>query len=462
MGLWDILTKDIKLGSHELSWNEPMMCRTRLRGDLIWRVVIALSAWLAGTGIMLLIFSSNQNPPSRGVAVGLGAVFGLGPAVMALFLRKSQASGTIKLYRDRLVRRKGYVGFSAQWTETATWTLGAVSKYHIVTADKSGRPFHVLFFRCEDELDLIGIPTNIDLKQLRTLLSTGGSEVVASNRIPDLFCKSLSPAIAGVSGVVGIGLAVAGFLTFNPGNALNRPQRPDVAQFQPGFPDLGNPGPINPGGAFPDLPQDNNRDINDNLPNPADDFPNPGGFPAPGGFPPGNPFGANVSPDENTVIETETPAGGLSVDEKIGFRSKLTGGTGGFPFTQVSAQLQPAVGVRYRMATWADQEHLAAVTPLFDRAKPNPRPNESVIITRPGYALGAVEIHAPEFVDGLRLVFMKQNADGSLDVNDSYKSDWIGISTADPVLLEHGGAPIVGFHGKGAAVLDALGVVFRE
>ena len=86
MGLWDILTREIKLGSHQLSWNEPLLCRTRLRGDFIWRIVISLSSWLAASGIMLLIFSSNQNPPSRGVAVGLGAVFGLGPAVMMLLV----------------------------------------------------------------------------------------------------------------------------------------------------------------------------------------------------------------------------------------------------------------------------------------------------------------------------------------------------------------------------------------
>lgn len=461
MGLWDILTKEIKLGSHELSWNEPMMCRTRLRGDLIWRVVISLSVWLAVTGIMLLIFASNQNPPSRGVALGLGLIFGLVPAVMVLFMRKSQSSGTIKLFRDRLERTKMYVGLMSRWTQNTTWGLGGIARFHLVTADKVGQSFHVLFFKCDGEWDYIGIPRKIDLKKLASLLSAGGAEVKPTNKLPDTFQQSLSPVLAGVSGVVGVALALTGFLVFNPGNGV---PRPDFAQNRPEFPqpDFGNPGPINPGGAFPDLPQDNNRDINDNLPNPADDFPNPGGFPAPGGFPPGNPFGANIAPEENTIIETETPAAELSVDEKIGFRSKLVGGTGGFPFTQVSAQLQPTVGVRCRMGTWADQKHLAAVTPLFERARPNPRPNESVIITRPGYALGAVEIHAPEFVDGLRLVFMKQAADGSLDVNDSYKSDWIGISSADPIRLDHSGAPIIGFHGKGGAVLDALGVVFRE
>lgn len=77
MGLWNLLTKEIKLGSTELQFNEPQLGRARLRGDLVWRLVTVLGAWAAGIGVMGLLFSINQDPPGFGVAVGLGAVFGL-------------------------------------------------------------------------------------------------------------------------------------------------------------------------------------------------------------------------------------------------------------------------------------------------------------------------------------------------------------------------------------------------
>lgn len=452
MGLWDILTKDIKLGSHELWWSEPMQFRARLKGDLIWRIAISLSAWLAASGILLVIFSFNQNPPARSVAFGLGAVFGMGPAVMYLFFRKNQVSGNIKLFRDRLERHKMSGGYIWRWMQTTTWGLAGIARFHLVPRDKAGLSFHVMFFKSGGEWDLIAIPSNIDLKKLRSLLSAGGAEVTPTNRIPDRFREPLPPAVAGVSGVVGIALALTGFLMFNPGDAPNRPQRPDVAQNLPQFPqpDLEGPRPVNPGFPGGGAPQNNDDLISD----PADAFPGPARPPR------GNPPGRPARPPGNGVSPPSRPAAGFSDDESIGIRSKLFGGTGGFPFTKVSAEQKPVVGVRYRTAPWDGQERLALVDPLFEREAAGP--NDRVVVANSGYVLGAVEIHAPDkFVDGLRLVFVKQTAEGGLDFDDSYKSDWIGADAVDPVRLDQNGSPIIGFHGRGGAVVDALGVIFR-
>lgn len=424
MGLWDILTKDIKLGSHELSWSEPTQFRARLRGDFIWRMAISLSAWLAATGILLVIFSFNQDPPSRSVALGLGAVFGMGPVTMFLFFRKNQVSGNIKLFRDRLERHKLSSGYLWRWMQTTTWGLGGVTRFHIVTRDKTGTSFHVMFFKSGGEWELIGIPARIDLKQLRSALSAGGAEVKPANRVPDTFCRPLSPTLTGVSGVVGIALAVIGFATFNPGNAQNLPQRPDIAQQKLDFPqpDFDNPGPIDP-----------------NLPGPG---------PVPG---PGPDFHQNPDgPLPSTAID----------DESIGIRSQLVGGTGGVPGTRVSAEQKPVLGVQYRLNPWAGRDRVAMLNPVYEPADNNL--NQNVIMAKPGYALGAVEVNAPQFVDGVRLVFMKLTADGTVDPNDRDDSDWIGAGSADPVRLERDGKPIVGFHSRDGAVLDAVGVVFRE
>jgi len=435
MGLWNILTKEIKLGSHELSWSEPMQFRARLRGDLIWRAVISLSSWLAASGVFLLIFSSNQNPPPRGVALGLGAVLGLGPAVMILFMRKSQVSGTIKLFRDRLVRSRMYAGISANWTETTTWGLGGISRFHIVTDDKVGQPFHVMFFKCEGEWELIGIPTKIDLQKLKSVLSAAGAAVTPANRVPDTFRQPLSPVFAAVSGLVGIALAVVGFVMFQPANAPKGRLPREIAQQRPDFPepDIGNPRPVNPGAV-----------------NPAPV--NPGAFDA--GFPGGNP-----APGFNQNFGGPFPSATVN-DESIGTRSQPVGGTGGVPVTRVSREQKPVLGVRHRRGTWSGQEHLAQVSPLYERDEAGVDPNISM--AKPGYALGAIEVHAPEFVDGVRLVFMKLAPDGTVDPDDAYLSEWIGLASGDFVRLEQTGKPIIGFHSRDGAVLDALGAVFRK
>ena len=53
--------------------------------------------------------------------------------------------------------------------------------------------------------------------------------------------------------------------------------------------------------------------------------------------------------------------------------------------------------------------------------------------------------------------------DGRLDPADSSTSDWIGeAGLGAPRALSGNGAPIIGIHGRRAAVFDALGIVLAE
>jgi hypothetical protein len=55
---------------------------------------------------------------------------------------------------------------------------------------------------------------------------------------------------------------------------------------------------------------------------------------------------------------------------------------------------------------------------------------------------------------------MRLGADGRLDPNDSYKSDWIGTPSATPTRTVGGdGKKVIGVQARRAAVLDALGLV---
>jgi hypothetical protein len=145
---------------------------------------------------------------------------------------------------------------------------------------------------------------------------------------------------------------------------------------------------------------------------------------------------------------------GLSSD------SRLVGGTGGVPFRAVTPDRQPVVGIRYRLGSWAGQESVGKIEGVSQRTK-TPGPWEHVF-AREGYALGAIQVDADKFVHAVRLAFMRIDGD-RLDAKDSYVSEWIGSpSGAQPETINGNGAPVIGFHGRAMAIVDAVGLVFTK
>jgi len=475
MGLWNLLTKDISLSRADLKWGEPPLYRLRLKEDLPWRVLLVAACWLAVTGVMLILFSQNENQESSRLAWGLGVIFGLLPAAIFCFFRKDDVGGQVVINQGKIEIYRTYIGLTAQWNQTKIWDLHAPDRYHICPAESLGQGFHAVFCKLGGTWELIGVPKSVDLKKLSAVLAAGGSEIKVVSKVPEKFRNGYSPALAGGLSVVGAALFVVGFLMFEPEGELRRPV--EVADLpNPGFPNAQPPGfhpGANPPGGNPapaqNVPPENNsapgtpENNSFPVPNTSPSF-TPPGFPGsppptiPNPTPPGsNPFGPSAIPQSNS---SDSPPATTATDStNIGTRSELVGGTGGFPFTQVAPQQDPVIGVRVSMGSWSGKKHLSKVEPLFQ--KPRPIPNTTVVIAKTGYVLGAIEINAPEFVDGIRLVFMKQTATG-VDPTDRIESKWIGAATAKPARLEQGGKPIIGFHGKGGAVMDALGVIFAE
>ena len=137
----------------------------------------------------------------------------------------------------------------------------------------------------------------------------------------------------------------------------------------------------------------------------------------------------------------------------------MVGGSGGSPFETIDERGRPVIGVRSRMGTWDGAPHVASLAPLFAAASPGRA--ESVQLARNGYALGAIDVSGTDFVDAVRPVFMKITSDG-VDPADSYDGEWIGTPADGAVTRLSGeGAAVIGFHGRGAAVLDAVGLVCR-
>ncbi len=144
-----------------------------------------------------------------------------------------------------------------------------------------------------------------------------------------------------------------------------------------------------------------------------------------------------------------------------GNATELVGGSGGTVFHRTSPDSRPMLGVRVLMGSWSRQPALVLFEPLFER-RTVPGPGQS-IIARDGYAVGALRIHASTLVDAVQVVFMRQQQDGRLDPGDAYDSPWVGTpSHGEAVTVGGQGIPVIGVHGRRAAVVDALGLVLSS
>lgn len=447
MGAWEFLTKQRHFGSTVYSWKEPWLCRARLQGDVWVRLAIIVGLWAAATGVFLVLFGINVRPPGILLAIGLGAVFGLGPGILFLLLRRSLAGGAIKINADGISRYRTYASLDfSGWSEWTEWPFDAINRCVIVPAQHLERSFSVMQLQADGDWELVGIPGSIDVKSLARHLSEQGVTVVPAKEVKREFTTGLglAPAVA----VTPVALAVLiGGLVFHTIKTRPRgPQRPDIpamARAEHGLPDNWQ-APRDR--ANPSAPVWNDGTATEQQPTPV-----PTGFgsplrppSAPTGRPPTG-FGGPVAP----VARPGTP----------GRPTETLGGAGGSPFSRTSPNGAPVVGVRYRLGSWGGQERVGQLEPLFTTVAAQ----DDVILARDGYALGALQVDADEYVDAVALVFMRLTPDGRLDPGDSYTSEWIGTPTgSDPRTLGDGSAKVIGIAGRGAAVLDAVGLVLED
>ena len=83
------------------------------------------------------------------------------------------------------------------------------------------------------------------------------------------------------------------------------------------------------------------------------------------------------------------------------------------------------------------------------------------MFAKDGYAVGAIQVDGADFVNAVRVAFMRIEGD-RLNPKDTYISDWIGKLTGrDPVTINGNGAIVVGVHGRRGAILNAVGLVCK-
>ena len=149
---------------------------------------------------------------------------------------------------------------------------------------------------------------------------------------------------------------------------------------------------------------------------------------------------------------------GVPPPSKPGDTSELVGGPGGGPFRNVSPTGESVIGFRHSLGSWAGESALRQLDPLYSR---DARGVGEAIWAREGYAVGGLNVDAGQFVNAVRIVFMRVTTDDRLDPSDSYTSEWIGQPTGgEPTSMGGTGARVTGVHGRRAAILDAIGLVF--
>ena len=215
MGLRDILTKPIGGTRAAFHWNEPTWYPLRLRGDLWLRLACIAAGWAGATGVMCILFAINVRPPGIPLAIGLGAVFGLGPACLALLLRRGHLAGRVKIDEDGIRRQRTHASVLMLEAEWEHWPFAAIEKCTIVPPQVTGRGFSLMLLASQSGMDVLGVPRKIELQKLGKYLAGHGVSVVAGKAVPEKLKRRLPLGVVVALPAIGAIVLVAGLVFYS-------------------------------------------------------------------------------------------------------------------------------------------------------------------------------------------------------------------------------------------------------
>ena len=114
------------------------------------------------------------------------------------------------------------------------------------------------------------------------------------------------------------------------------------------------------------------------------------------------------------------------------------------------------VGFAFGLGKFGSNDTVTAVRPIFrvgnqeSLGKQQGTESSRVVkvLAKPGYAVGAITVKSFLAIDGVSVTFMK-DAQGRLDPNDAYESNWIGgMGGIQPVRLSGEGSLVIGLIGR--------------
>ena len=458
MSLRDLLTKPLGINPPRFYWREPIAYRTRLRGDGWLRWLIVLGAWGAGTGVLAALFAENIHRPSLWLAAGLGLI-PAGIALVAVFLRRDHVSGRVFVEEDEIRRYRSYGSLSPEtWAEWESIPFRQIRTCEVIREPELGTSFSVLLLTLKNDQILMGVPASIELSDVLRFLKSKGVTLRQAEELPAEYRAPLPLAAGAVAPILG-GLVLAGglfwFQNARGGGPAGR-QRMAQEEFDPmEVPELREPiEPVQEGHGAP-LP-----------PNVVPAAPT--AVPAAPGGPPGFP-GARF-PRPNFVrpgplfggppgIAAAGPAPGRQGHPERSRKTDLIGAPGGFDFVRTHPERRPIRGFRSAMGSWAGNTWISRFEPVFEDQPAVP----GLVTTsaKEGYVVSGLRIEAPEFVSAYAVEFARQNADGTLDPDDHYTSEWIGRRAEGTEMQTLGGEgrALLGVYGRAGAVLNAVGLI---
>ncbi len=142
-------------------------------------------------------------------------------------------------------------------------------------------------------------------------------------------------------------------------------------------------------------------------------------------------------------------------------KSPMVGATtGGGPYQKVRDSREPLIGFRIVMADWNRKTIVRTLEPIW--ASDNLAITQSMVVARPGYAVGGVIVDGDNNITAMKVVFMRRLLNG-VDPSDSYESQWFGKQTGNPLHLLGGrGDHIIGIYGRKGLNVDALGLLLAR
>ncbi len=139
-------------------------------------------------------------------------------------------------------------------------------------------------------------------------------------------------------------------------------------------------------------------------------------------------------------------------------RTQMLGATtGGGPYQMLGTNNEPIIGFRVTTARWDGKSIVRTLQPVYP--SDNSVVIRSMVVARPGYAVGGVVVDGDDHVTAMQVIFMRILPHG-LSVKDSYESDWIGEPTGDTTTVLGGrGEFVIGIYGRKGMNVDALGLL---
>ena len=150
---------------------------------------------------------------------------------------------------------------------------------------------------------------------------------------------------------------------------------------------------------------------------------------------------------------------------KVPTKIPIPGTHVGTPYQDISENWRPLVG----LATVIDpsNRYLQFIQPIYDGTKPGKTYGGGMpktytkILAKPGYVVGALVEDGGIWTAAVKVVFVRYNANGTLDWSDSYESDWVG-KTTNEIRMDAGTKLVVGIYGNQETVVDSLGLIVLD